>query len=202
MWPDCDVKTVLSLAPPAEEPKQKLNAIETQWKKSLTMLGYITMQILNGDAVFKTVEDQYPNILFMRTRPTSKETSIFPMDEMNIDAMEEAMEQELCNPKYLKKIVISAAIIASRMIKKLPSADAVYSGEQPKNQLRKEHIQMLLELAHIACNNNQLREYITGEILRSLLSKIRNGMYLYSISDKSQLQSFTIVIFVSDRNTT
>ena len=166
------------------------------------MLGYITMQILNGDAVFKTVEDQYPNILFMRTRPTSKETSIFPMDEMNIDAMEEAMEQELCNPKYLEKIVISAAIIASRMIKKLPSADAVYSGEQPKNQLRKEHIQMLLELAHIACNNNQLREYITGEILRSLLSKIRNGMYLYSISDKSQLQSFTIVIFVSDRNTT
>ena len=66
---------------------------------------YITFEILDGDAVFKTVEDQYPNILFMRTRPTSKETSIFPMDEMNIDAMEEAMEQELCNPIYLKEII-------------------------------------------------------------------------------------------------
>ena len=153
-----------------------LDVIEPQWKKSYTMLKYITLQMLDGDAVFKTVQDQNPSILFMRIRPIYEETCIFPMDETNIDAMEKAMVQQLGNPKYLYKIVDSAAIIATRMIKKLPSANAVYSREQPKNLLRREHIQMLLELAHFS-DNNQSREYITGEILQSLLNKIQNGMY-------------------------
>ena len=175
LWPDCEVKTVLSLAPPAHKPQKKLIEIKTEWKKSSAMLAYITKQILDGDAVFKTVKDQYPKILFMRTRPVSDQTSIFPMDETDLVAMEEAMVQQLGNSNYLYKIVDSAAIIATRMIKKLPSADAIYSREQPKNLLRKEHIQMLLELAQYA--DTSICEYITREILQSLLNKIQNGTY-------------------------
>ena len=110
--------SVLSLAPPAHEHSEKLESLQTQWERSAKMVKYLIDQMTDGEAVFKNVKDNNPDIQFQRARPTLEKSAEFPMDEENVEKMIEAMENELIgNPKYLQKILDSATIIALRIIK-------------------------------------------------------------------------------------
>ena len=110
--------SVLSLAPPAHKHSEKLESLQTQWERSAKMVKYLIDQMTDGEAVFKNVKDNNPDIQFQRARPTLEKSAEFPMDEENVEKMMEAMEDELIgNPKYLQKILDSATIIALRIIK-------------------------------------------------------------------------------------
>ena len=98
--------SVLSLAPPAHKNSEKLQSLQTQWEKSAKIAKYLIDQMTDGEAVFKNVKDNNPDIQFQRARPTLDKSSEFPMDEENVEKMMVAMEDELIeNPKYLQKIL-------------------------------------------------------------------------------------------------
>ena len=118
LYPKAKVMSVLSLAPPAHKHSEKLESLQTQWEKSAKMAKYLIDQMTDGEAVFKNVKDNNPEIQFQRARPTLEKSAEFPMDEENVEKMMVAMEDELIeNPKYLQKILDSATIIALRIIK-------------------------------------------------------------------------------------
>ena len=86
---------------------------------------------MDGEPVFRAVKEQYPDILFLRTRPSLDESSKFKMDEKDAKKMKKAMEKELKeNERYRNQIKDSAAIIAARMIQ----------------DFREEHLEMISTL--------------------------------------------------------
>jgi len=118
LWPDSKVKSVLSLAPPPENPSGKIEDQKAQILKTKLMVSYMIHGLTDGEAVFKNVKAQNPDVLFMRCRPTSEKSASFAMDENEPKKMIEAMEKELSeNPKYFNHILDSAAVIASRSVK-------------------------------------------------------------------------------------
>ena len=123
IWKDSKVKSVLSLAPPPPQQSAKMAEKWFQGTKTIHMVKYLIHGLTDGEAVYKTVKEQNPDILFMRCRPTSEKAASFVMDENNPKEMIEAMENELReNQKYFLHIFDSAAVIASRSIKK-PTLD-------------------------------------------------------------------------------
>ena len=147
--------SILSLAPPAHKHSEKLETLKTQWQKSAKMTKYLIDQMTDGEAVFKTAKDNNPEIQFLRVRPTLDKSAEFPMDEENVDKMMVAMEDELIgNPKYLQKIIDSAAIIALRIIK----------------DFSEEHLDMFQKLLSSMENRRQYKEAIhTAENLLRLI---------------------------------
>ena len=118
LWPESKVKSVLSLAPPPENPSGKIEDQKAQILKTKLMVSYMIHGLTDGEAVFKNVKAQNPDVLFMRCRPTSEKSASFAMDENEPKKMIEAMEKELSeNPKYFNHILDSAAVIASRSVK-------------------------------------------------------------------------------------
>ena len=109
--------SVLSLAPPAQKHSKKLEELKTQWEKNAKMGKYLIAQMTDGEAVFKTSKDNNPEIQFIRARPTLEKSAEFPMDEINVQKMIDAMKDELReNPEYVRGVLKSAAIIALRMV--------------------------------------------------------------------------------------
>ena len=119
LYPEAKVISVLSLAPPPHKPdSKKLEELETQWEKTAKMGRYIIDQMTDGEAVFKTAKDNNPEAHFLRIRPTLDKSAEFPMDEINVQKMIDAMKDELRgNPEYVRDVLKSAAIIALRMVK-------------------------------------------------------------------------------------
>ena len=118
IWDDSKVKFVLSLAPPPPQASEKMSEKWFQGTKTIHMVKYLIHGLTDGEAVYKTVKDQNPDVLFMRCRPTSEISASFAMDENNPQKMIEAMEKELYeNHKYFDHIFYPAAVIASRSIK-------------------------------------------------------------------------------------
>ena len=78
---------------------------------------YIIDQMTDGEAVFKTAKDNNPEAHFLRVRPTLDKSAEFPMDEVKVQKMIDAMKDELReNPEYVRGVLKSAAIIALRMV--------------------------------------------------------------------------------------
>ena len=153
LYPKAKVMSVLSLAPPAHKHSEKLESLQTQWEKSAKMVKYLIDQMTDGEAVFKNVKDNNPDIQFQRARPTLEKSSEFPMDEENVEKMMVAMEDELIgNPKYLQKILDSATIIALRIIK----------------DFSEEHLAMFDKLLFSMRNRKQHEEtiYIAETLIR------------------------------------
>ena len=74
--------------------------------------------MMDSEPIFRAVKEQYPKVLFLRTRPSLPASSKFEMDAKDAQKMKTAMEQELDkNPLYRNQITDSAGIIAVRMIK-------------------------------------------------------------------------------------
>ena len=145
--------TVLSLAPPDHKHSEKLESLQTQWEKSTKMVRYLIDQMTDGEAVFKNVKDNNPDIQFQRARPTLDKSAEFPMDKENVEKMMEAMEDELIeNPKYLHKILDSATIIDLRIIK----------------DFSEKHLAMFDKLLFSMRNRRQYAEtiYSAGTLLR------------------------------------
>ena len=117
LWPDLKVKSVLSLAPPPPKPSVKIEEKWFQFPKSTAAIFYLIHGMLDGEAVFKNVKVQNPDVLFMRCRPTSEKSVSFALDENKPEKMIDAMKKELSgNPKYFEHILDSAAVIASRAV--------------------------------------------------------------------------------------
>ena len=109
--------SVLALAPPAHKHTEKLEELKTQWEKTAKMGKYIVDQMTDGEAVFKNAKDNNPEAHFLRVRPTLDKSAEFPMDEVNVQKMIDAMKDELReNPEYMRCVLKSAAIIALRML--------------------------------------------------------------------------------------
>ena len=118
LWPNSKVNSVLSLAPPLPKRSGKIAKKWVQLKKTLGAIHYLIHGMTDGEAVFKNVKSQNPDVLFMRCRPTSKKSASFAMDENKPPKMIKAMKKELNeNPKYFHHILDSAAVIASRAVK-------------------------------------------------------------------------------------
>ena len=118
IWDDSKIKSVLSLAPPPPQQSSKMDEKWLQGTKTIHMVKYLIHGLTDGEAVYKTVKEQNPDVLFMRCRPTSEKAASFAMDENNTEKMIEAMEIELHNnQEYFDHILDSAAVIASRSIK-------------------------------------------------------------------------------------
>ena len=117
LWPESKVKSVLSLAPPPPKPSGKIEEKWVQFMKSMGAISYLIHGMTDGEAVFKNVKAQNPDVLFMRCRPTSEKSVSFAMDENEPEKMIDAMKKELSgNPKYFEHILDSAAVIASRAV--------------------------------------------------------------------------------------
>jgi len=115
IWPECRIKSVLSLAPPPNKPSQKLTELKEQWKKTGATLSYLIHQLTDGEALYESARKNHKDVFFQRTRPSLQTSMGFEMDETDVEKMAEAMEKELReNTEYLSQIVDNAAVIACR----------------------------------------------------------------------------------------
>ena len=78
---------------------------------------HLLQSLTDGDTIFDAIAELYPEVLFMRCRPTLEKSVSFAMDENEPEKMIDAMKKELSgNPKYFEHILDSAAVIASRAV--------------------------------------------------------------------------------------
>ena len=57
------------------------------------------------------------DVIFQRLNPRSSESELYPMDELNINAMINTMEKEKrADPTYFQEILVAAVVIATRII--------------------------------------------------------------------------------------
>ena len=84
----------------------------------------------DGYAVFMDTKKHYNESIFQRLYPKSTESSEFLMDELDINAMIECVENESkMDPKYFLGILTSAFVIASRIVKREKFEDFFKLGE-------------------------------------------------------------------------
>jgi hypothetical protein len=104
------LNSVLSIAPP----RYFLGQIPDSMQAFFWMQ-YFPGQISDGFAVFMDTKNHYEDAVFQRLCPNSEAAELFPMDELDIDAMLNAVKVERLNdPAYLQRILATALVIAAR----------------------------------------------------------------------------------------
>ena len=164
IWPESQLKSVLSLAPPPMPPGLRcvrLANLKNQWKRRIHLLRYMLAQLTDGDTIYRTVVDQHPDVLFMRSRPNSKKYVKFVTDDVHVQLMAEAMDYEVKhNNDYLPVVFDPAATIAVRMVE--------YHS--------KEHVKMFREIANsmVARRQFHVALYICEEMAQHLQKQATN----------------------------
>ena len=167
--------SVLALAPPAHKHTEKLDELKMQWEKTAKMGKYIVDQMTDGEAVFKTAKDNNPEAHFLRVRPTLDKSAEFPMDEVNVQEMIDAMKDELVeNPEYFMGVLKSAAIIALRMVK-------TFSVEH----LKMFEVAIMNPLKKMRCYQDVI--FIAEEILKHLPNSGKISLFLKSIHNSNSV---------------
>ena len=71
---------------------------------------YFPCQVSDGFAVYNDTKKHYEsqNVIFQRLFPRSEESGLYPMDEMDVDAMINTVENEKRDdPKYFQEILVA-----------------------------------------------------------------------------------------------
>ena len=186
IWPDYELKSVLSLAPPPKKASEKFDQLNAQWKKTkFLLLEYFLKQLTDGEATYDQ-EKKNPknkNTLFSRVRPNSDISIQFEMDEENVQKMIEAMKHELRNnEEYLNDVFKSAAIIAVRMV----------------NTFSVEHLKMfkldiMIPLKKMRCYQDVV--FIAEEILKRLPNSGKKNILMKSIHNQASVLMLCIIFF-------
>ena len=82
-------------------------------------LQYFPCQVSDGFAVYSDTKKHYEsqNVIFQRLFPRSEESELYPMDELDVEAMINTIENEKRDdPKYFQEILVAAVVIATRII--------------------------------------------------------------------------------------
>ena len=104
------LQTVISIAPPTQEIEKKKNEAIAYWMK------YFPTQLTDGFKVYVESQKNYPKASFARAKPVSEKAQKFKMDETNVDAMIQAIDEERLNePQYYNQIMDMAALTVSRL---------------------------------------------------------------------------------------
>ena len=107
-----ELQTVISIAPPSQEAPQ-FNDLLEDWLK------YFPAQFTDGYKVYMASKSIYSGpdkATFARAIPSSEKAQSFKMDEINVDNMIRAIEEERINdPEYYNDILDMAALTVSRL---------------------------------------------------------------------------------------
>ena len=107
-----ELQTVISIAPPSQE-APPFNDLLEDWLK------YFPAQFTDGYKVYMASKSIYSGpdkATFARASPGSEKAQTFKMDEINVDKMTRAIEEErIKDPKYYNEILDMAALTVSRL---------------------------------------------------------------------------------------
>ena len=107
-----ELQTVISIAPPS----QKVENIDDWF---VGWAGYFPAQSTNGYKVYMASKEIYSGpskATFARANPMSRNAQAFKMDEVDVDKMIRAIEDERINdPRYYNQILDMSALTVSRL---------------------------------------------------------------------------------------
>ena len=120
-----NLNSVLSIAPP----RFSMGKIPES-RQAFYWMQYFPCQMSDGYAVYMDTKKHYHEAIFQRLYPKSKQSEEFLMDELDINAMIECIENESkMDPNYFIGVLTSAIVIASRIVKEDKFEDFFNLGE-------------------------------------------------------------------------